>query len=176
MIGKVNDPTGVTLRPAGAGDLTAMASVKRDAGVAAWPHILPPELVSQLPFPERWSGAVTHPPARTRALVAEQGGAVVAFAITHPSADDDADEQVGELDGFYAAPAVWGRGVGRALLAAAVDALREDGFGHATLWTAADNHRPRRIYETAGWRLDGTVRHRHLAGAEFDELRYRLRM
>ena len=172
----MNDPSDVTLRPATAADLEAMATAKRDAGVAAWPHILPPELVSQLPFPERWSSAVTQPPARTRVLVAEQDGAVVAFAITRPSADDDADGQVGELDGFYAAPAVWGRGVGRALLAAVVEALREDGFSHATLWTAADNHRPRRIYETAGWRLDGTVRHRHLAGAEFDELRYRLRL
>jgi GNAT superfamily N-acetyltransferase len=172
----VTDPSDITLRPAAPADLEAMATAKRDAGVAAWPHILSPELVSQLPFPERWTGAVTRPPARTRVLVAETDGAVVAFAITRPSADDDADGQVGELDGFYAAPAVWGRGVGRALLAAAVDALREDGFSHATLWTAAENHRPRRIYEIAGWRLDGTARHRHLAGAEFDELRYRLRL
>jgi GNAT superfamily N-acetyltransferase len=153
-----------------------MERAKQDAGIAAWPHILPPELIGQLPFPERWTEAVAHPPARTRVLVAEQERGVVAFAITRPSADDDADGQVGELDGFYAAPAVWGRGVGRALLAAAVEGLREDGFSHATLWTAADNHRPRRIYETAGWRLDGAVRHRHLVGAEFDELRYRLRL
>jgi GNAT superfamily N-acetyltransferase len=153
-----------------------MERAKRDAGIAAWPHILEPELISQLPFPDRWSGAVMNPPARTRVLVAEQGGQVIAFAITRPSADDDADELIGELDGFYAAPEVWGRGVGRAVLAAAVDALREDGFSHATLWTATENHRPRRIYETAGWRLDGGVRHRHLAGAEFDELRYRLRL
>jgi GNAT superfamily N-acetyltransferase len=172
----VEGPSTITLRPATTADLAAMARAKQDAGVAAWPHILPPELIGQLPFPERWRGAVTHPPARTRVLVAEQQGAVVAFAITHPSADDDADAQIGELDGFYVAPAVWGRGIGRALLAAAVEALREDGFSHATLWTAADNHRPRRIYETAGWRLDGAVRHRHLGGAEFDELRYRVRL
>jgi RimJ/RimL family protein N-acetyltransferase len=172
----VDDPSSVSLRAATPADLAAMARAKQDAGVAAWPHILPPELIGQLPFPERWSRAITHPPARTRVLVAEERGAVVAFAITRPSADDDADEQIGELDGFYAVPEVWGRGVGRALLAAALEALREDGFSHATLWTAVDNHRPRRIYETAGWRLDGTVRHRHLAGAEFDELRYRLRL
>jgi GNAT superfamily N-acetyltransferase len=172
----VNDPSSVTLRAAIAADLAAMARVKQDAGVAAWPHILPPELISQLPFPERFTAAVTNPPARTRALVAEQGGSVVAFAITRPSADDDADGEVGELDGIYAAPQVWGQGVGRTLLAAAVEALREEGFSHATLWTAADNHRPRRMYETAGWRLDGTLRHRHLGGAEFDELRYRLRL
>jgi GNAT superfamily N-acetyltransferase len=173
---RVKGPSTITLRAAAPADLAAMARVKQDAGVAAWPHIVPPELISQLPFPERFTGAVTNPPARTRALVAEQGKAVVAFAITRPSADDDADGQVGELDGFYAAPEVWGHGVGRALLAAAVEALRGEGFSHATLWTAVDNHRPRRMYETAGWRLDGTLRHRHLGGAEFDELRYRPRL
>jgi RimJ/RimL family protein N-acetyltransferase len=172
----MDDPSSITLRAATPADLAAMARVKQDAGVAAWPHILPPDLIGQLPFLDRWSSAVTHPSPRTRVLVAEREGSVVAFAVTRPSSDDDADAQVAELDGFYAAPEVWGQGVGRELLAAAVAAMREDGFRHATLWTATDNHRPRRIYEIGGWRLDGAVRHRQLAGAEFDELRYRIRL
>lgn len=101
---RVDDPSSVTLRAATPADLAALARAKQDAGVAAWPHILPPELISKLPFPERWSRAVTHPPARTRVLVAEERGAVVAFAITRPSADDDADEQIGELDGLSDKP------------------------------------------------------------------------
>ncbi len=32
----------------------------------------------------------------------------------------------------------------------------------------------RRIYEIAGWRVDGTVRHRAFGGVEFVELRYAL--
>jgi hypothetical protein len=34
--------------------------------------------------------------------------------------------------------------------AAATDALRDAGFAEATLWTAAENHGPRRINEVAG--------------------------
>ena len=113
---------------------------------------------------------------RTNALVAELDGAVVGFAIVRPSADDDASPETGELDGFYTAPAAWGRGAGLALMAAAIEALREDGFTTATLWTAIDNHRPRRIYERAGWRLDGTTRNRNLGGIAFEELRYRTRL
>ncbi|HET9540001.1 MAG TPA: GNAT family N-acetyltransferase, partial [Candidatus Limnocylindria bacterium] len=98
------------------------------------------------------------------------------FAIVRPSADDDASPETGELDGFYTAPAAWGRGAGLALMAAAIEALREDGFTTATLWTAIDNHRPRRIYERAGWRVDGTTRKRNLGGIAFEELRYRTRL
>jgi GNAT superfamily N-acetyltransferase len=169
-------PTGPSVRPANPADLPAMERAKREAGVAAWPHILPPEIIERLPFPERWVMAVTAPPRRTTVLAGELGGTVVGFAITRPSGDDDADEETGELDGFYVAPAAWGIGVGRVLLTSAVERLRDDAFRVATLWTAVENHRPRRIYEHGGWRLDGTVRHRQLGGAEFDEVRYRLRL
>jgi GNAT superfamily N-acetyltransferase len=157
-------------------DLPAMERAKRQAGIAAWPHIFPPEILRQLGFPERWAAFVTSPGAREAALVGELDGTVVGFAILRPSADDDATGEIGELDGFYVAPAAWSLGVGRALLAAALDLLRSDGFSQATLWTAIENHRPRGIYERGGWRLDGTSRHRQLFGAEFDEVRYRIRL
>lgn len=166
----------ITVRLASAADLPAMSRAKHDAGMAAWPHILPAEVIGQLPFPDRWSDAVRQPQRRTQALVAELDGEVVGFAILRPSTDDDASEQTGELDGLYTNPEAWGRGAGRALLAAATDALRAEEFESATLWTASANHRPRRIYELAGWRPDGALRHRHLGGAQFDELRYRVRL
>lgn len=153
-----------------------MMAAKLDAGTAAWQHIFPAEVLSQLGFPERWAAAVIEPPQRTRALVAELDSEVIGFAIARPSADDDASPEVGEVDGFYTAPAAWGRGAGLALLAAATEALREEGFTTATLWTATDNHRPRRIYERAGWRLDGTRRNRNLGGIAFEELRYRFKL
>ena len=166
----------IAVRIATADDLPAMTAAKRDAGTAAWPHIFPAEVLSQLGFPERWMAAVIEPPRRTHALVAELDGGVAGFAIVRPSADDDASPETGELDGFYTAPAAWGRGAGLGLLAAAIEALREDGFTTATLWTATDNHRPRRIYERAGWRLDGTTRNRNVGGVAFEELRYRFRL
>ena len=166
----------ITVRAATKADLPAMTAAKLEAGTAAWPHIFPADVLSQLGFPERWSTAVVEPPQRTRALVAELDGAVVGFAIVRPSADDDASPETGELDGFYTAPAAWGRGAGLALMAAALESLREDGFATVTLWTATENHRPRRIYERAGWRLDGMTRNRNLGGIAFEELRYRTRL
>jgi GNAT superfamily N-acetyltransferase len=166
----------IAIRDASEADLAAMGEAKHAAGLAAWPHILPREVLQELGFPERWRDAVLAPDARTRALVAELEGRVVGFAIVRPSVDDDAQPHTGELDGFYTAPRAWGRGAGRALLAAATDALRSCGFREATLWTATANHRPRRIYEAAGWRPDGTSRHRSFEGTDFEELRYRTRL
>lgn len=150
-----------------------MVRIKHDAGIAAWPHILPTEVIEQLPFPPRWAAAVASPGARTRPLVVELEGGVVGFAITRPSEDEDASAETGELDALYTEPLNWGSGAGRALLAAATEALRADGFADATLWTADLNHRPRRIYEAAGWRLDGAWRQRSFDGVDFTELRYR---
>ena len=151
-----------------------MARIKHDAGIAAWPHILPTEVIEELPFLARWGAAVVSHGSRTRTLVVELDGRVAGFAVTRPSGDDDASAETGELDAFYTEPPAWGLGAGRALLAAATEALRDDGFAEATLWTAELNHRPRRIYESAGWRPDGAERRRSFRGVELMELRYRL--
>ena len=153
-----------------------MAAVKHDAGLAAWPHILPRHVLESLPLPERWAAAITSPDPRTTVLVAESGSRLIGFAITRPSGDEDAGDSTGELDGFYVEPASWGTGAGRSLLAVATTNLREAGFTDATLWTADQNHRPRRIYEVAGWRTDGANRHRELGGVGFVEVRYRLQI
>jgi GNAT superfamily N-acetyltransferase len=164
----------VSVRSALPPDLPRMMAIKHDAGLAAWQHILPPEVIETLPFLPRWSEAIASPDPRTSALVAEVDGRVLGFAITRPSGDADASPQTGELDGFYADPGAWGIGAGRALLAAATDRIKGAGFADATLWTAAENHRPRRIYEVAGWRVDGTERQRSFGGVELIEVRYRL--
>lgn len=162
----------VRIRHATTDDLPAMMAIKHDAGLAAWPHILPPEVIETLPFLDRWVTAVKQPGPRTGVLVAETGGRVAGFAVTRPSGDPGADVTMGELDSFYVDPSTWGRGVGRALLASATQSLRDAGFSEATLWTAEANHRPRRIYEIAGWAVDGTNRRRAFGGVEFVELRY----
>ena len=153
-----------------------MTAVKHAAGLTAWPHILPRDVLESLPLPERWAAAITSVDPRTEVLVAESGRRVIGFAITRPSGDEDASDSTGELDGFYVEPASWGAGAGRSLLAAATTRLRDAGFIAATLWTADENHRPRRIYEIAGWRTDGADRNRELGGVVFVEVRYRLQI
>src|SRR4029079_293867 len=117
-------------------DLPRMMAIKHDAGVAAWGHILPPPVVETLPFPDRWAAAVGAAEPRTQVLVVEAASGPVGFAITRPSGDADADAQTGELDAFFVEPASWGLGAGRALLGAAMRALRDARFRDATLWTA----------------------------------------
>ncbi len=78
-----------------------------------------------------------------------------------------------EIGLLYTHPRAWGRGLGRALLAAGEAALREAGCSEAKLWTEERNERPRRVYEAAGWRTDGEVRERVWNGAALRELRYR---
>jgi len=151
-----------------------MTVLKHDAGLAAWAHILPPEVIETLGLPDRWAAAIDSSDPLVSMVVAERDGDVIGFAFTRPSADPDATDETGELDGFYVAPERWGLGVGRALLESAVATLRAAGFRDATLWTAVENHRPRRIYEVAGWGVDGADRRRTFGGVSFVEVRYRL--
>ena len=70
---------------------------------------------------------------------------------------------LGEADGVpsglvylvYVLPEYWGTGVGRALMAAAVDDLRDLGVREAVLWVLRENRRARAFYEGLGWRPDG---------------------
>jgi len=157
-------------------DAEAMAQIYVRAANSAWTYLYGAENLAALEAPVdtfRLQLASARP--RHCVLVAEEHGEPVAFAATRPSEDDDSvGDRSGELDMFYSDPSVWGRGIGRQLLASVVEELRHRGFTEATLWTAEENHRPRRIYEAAGWRLDGGARERVWRGISFRELRYRI--
>jgi GNAT superfamily N-acetyltransferase len=78
---------------------------------------------------------------------------------------------VGELYALYVTPDLWSAGVGRALLGAALTALRAAGYRRMVLWTLTDNARARRFYERAGLSPDGATN--ILAGlGGVEELRY----
>jgi len=137
----------VLVRPATPDDADAMRRVYLAAGREAWAHFLPAEQV----------GASGTAFSGDRGFVAEEDGEVVGFAWLRES----------ELDTLYTDPRVWGRGAGRALMDAALAGLPE-----ATLWTAEQNTRARRVYERYGWRPDGGRREKTYAGVTFTELRY----
>jgi ribosomal protein S18 acetylase RimI-like enzyme len=66
------------------------------------------------------------------------------------------------LEELYVAPAKRGRGMGRALLEAAMDTARECGAVHMDLGTSENDFAARRLYESAGFtnregRTDGPV-------------------
>lgn len=146
-----------------------MRDVFRQAGQRAWGHILSPATLAELSPPDRWQ-----PGTGAESFVAERGGEVIGFVCVRRSADEDATPTCGEIDAFYVHPSMWGRGAGRALLAAGIAHLAAAGFTEATLWSEYRNHRPLQFYRAAGWHLDGCERQRSYRGTELVELRHRV--
>jgi GNAT superfamily N-acetyltransferase len=148
-----------SLRQAVPDDLPAIASLTVASAREAFAHIGPVErLVARV---EEWEPRLA---AAENAFVAvDEEGEVVGLAFTGAC----------ELQFFFTHPSVWGRGVGRALLTAAEEALRAAGCTEAFLYTEERNHRPRRVYAAAGWLPDGGVKERDWLGVPLRELRLR---
>jgi GNAT superfamily N-acetyltransferase len=105
-------------------------------------------------------------------LMAEEDGELLGFSACGESRDEDAAPGVGEVRSFFVAAGLWGQGVGRALMSAALDSLRERGCTEATVWSFAANERANRFYEAHGFTRDGAER-TEAAWADLLELRYR---
>jgi GNAT superfamily N-acetyltransferase len=143
------------IRAATREDLAQITALHLAAAREAFAHIGP---VARLE-PHDWGPDLA---AAETALVAVDGdGSAVGFAFAGGC----------ELQFFFTHPRVWGRGFGRALLAAAEDALRAAGCDEAFVYTEERNARPLAIYRTAGWREDGTVKERSWLGVPIREPR-----
>ena len=134
----------MSIREASPADLGALFAVQKAASAAAFAHLYPPDLY---PYPDE---AIRNEIARrladeaTTYLVAEEEGhRIVGFAGVSP----------GWVEQLYVLPDEQGRGVGSALLEAAVAHRREAGDAELRLWTLEDNEASRRFYEARGWRL-----------------------
>lgn len=131
-----------TIRRSGPAEAEAHFEVQRDASVAAFAYIYPPE---RYPFPddavrERWRAF----PGMV--FVAERAGRVVGLAAVADC----------WLHGLYVVPAEWGSGAAAALHDAALAAMPD--CPELKLWTLEENLRARRFYERRGWRLNGETR------------------
>lgn len=112
-------------------------------------------------------------PGQTRTWVAEQDGRLIGFADTGPCREEGTAPATAELHTISLDQEVVGRGIGRALLAHALDDLRRHGYQAAMLRVLATNARARRFYEAAGWAPAAVTRtEQYPAGAVLNELRY----
>jgi ribosomal protein S18 acetylase RimI-like enzyme len=96
---------------------------------------------------------------------------VVGFSYVGPS------ETAGsvELYAIHVDPTVVGIGVGRTLMADAIErlsGLAEPGTERAVLWVLAGNERARRFYERGGWTADGASRDSPIGPELVPQLRY----
>jgi GNAT superfamily N-acetyltransferase len=105
-------------------------------------------------------------------LVADADGELLGLTASGESRDPDAGPDTGEVQTFFVAAGRWRTGVGRALMAAALDNLMARGCDEATVWSFAANDRANAFYEAHGFTLDGTERTEE-AWAHIPELRYR---
>jgi GNAT superfamily N-acetyltransferase len=159
----MNEPAGIVLRPATAGDAPAISAVFDAAVREAWAY-LGERVERPLYPPSYWEKLVKdHAPPNGLLVAADETGRIAGFTAVH--ADD------GELFLLFVDPAFAGRGLGRRLLDAAHDALRSSGHAQAFLFTEERNVRARSVYAAAGYGSDGTVRESNFRGAALRELR-----
>jgi putative acetyltransferase len=135
------------IREARPDEAETLAEIQRDASLAAYAHIFPPELY---PYPfdavrERWEAALADP--ELTVLVYED-----------PEPVGVAGCRVEWLDGLYVLPEWWGRGAGRALHDEVLARLRAVGCERCHLWVLEHNDRARRLYERLGWRENSDTR------------------
>jgi len=175
MLRRVNaEPS---IRRAGPADAPAIARVQVASWRAAYAGLMPDALLAGLSIEQRaagWRNRLEHraPPSYRCFVLQGAGQEVRGFVSTGPSRDDDAAPSTVELYAFYLDPTAWGRGLGRALFAAAVSDLQDRGCGAITLWVLEGNARARRFYEAAGLEPDGAARIEVEEGAALPHLRY----
>jgi GNAT superfamily N-acetyltransferase len=159
------------VRPAEVSDARAIVDVRNASWRATYGPYLPERVWDEIDseamaarFAGRLAGALpTH--------VAEVDGVIRAFVFYGPCRDDDLPDAA-EVYAIYAHPEYWSTGLGRALLASAIEALA---VRPITLWVLENNDRARRFYEIAGFRTDGTRKPADMpGGVQLPEIRYRL--
>ncbi|MGC2240955.1 MAG: GNAT family N-acetyltransferase [Acidimicrobiia bacterium] len=104
--------------------------------------------------------------------VGEVDGVVEGFCLSGVSHDPG----WGEIYAIYTTPAMWGTGLGRALLTAGEASMVDRGFQGALLWVLDGNARASRFYERQGWSLAAPFRIETIGGTEVTERRYEKRL
>jgi GNAT superfamily N-acetyltransferase len=137
---------------------------------AGFTDLLAPGHTFPEPDAERWYALLEDPAVSM--LLAEEGGDLLGLSTCGESRDEDAGPSVGEVRSFFVAAGRWHEGVGRTLMAAVLDSLRERGCTEATVWSFAANERANRFYETHGFTRDGAEK-TEAAWAHLPEVRYR---
>jgi GNAT superfamily N-acetyltransferase len=143
------------IRPAEPEDAPDVARIYVDSWNAGFGHLMParPLDVEQV---AGWAGELAAP-GESRWWVAERSGHIVGFVGIGPSRDP-VDATLGEVDTIAVDPPAWRNGVGRALMATAIDALTAAGYLRAILWTIEGYEQGQRFYESQGWVRDGRWR------------------
>jgi ribosomal protein S18 acetylase RimI-like enzyme len=167
------------IRKATAQDACGIALVHVRSWQVAYRGHMPDEFLDGLDAEKRanmWHKLTLQPDKIV--LVAEASeGDIVGFSALGPSHDADADPNTAEVSAIYVHPEKWGKGIGRALLSASLDQVRNGEFDQVTLWVLEANRRARSFYESFGFVHDGAIKNDdHWKSFAVREVRYRLKL
>jgi RimJ/RimL family protein N-acetyltransferase len=138
----------VEVRPASPADEEPLAVLDR----AAWtPFSSPGPLDEDEPFFNERNPVDS-------VLVAVVEGEVAGYVRVNRSTRFSSSDHVLTINGIAVDPAVQGRGVGRALIDAAIAEACRRGARRLTLRVFSPNERARRLYESAGFVVEGVLR------------------
>lgn len=146
----------VLVRPAVEADAEELARLHVEVWESAYRGLIPESILEERRASidariERWRTNVAAVPGRNHvAEHADAPGRLLGFVTVGPNRDDDLDHP--ELWALYADAAVWGTGVGHALLTAVLPP------GPASLWVLQGNDRAIGFYQRHGFALDGVER------------------
>jgi GNAT superfamily N-acetyltransferase len=161
-----------SVRNAVVSDAERIAEIHVRSWQKAYQGILPADFLQSLSIEaraERWRSDLEAMNERNVALVIEDGPTVSGFARLAPSAKGSE----GELQAIYLHPDSWRMGLGRILLKAAEEVLRDCGWTEAILWVLENNEAARRFYEASGWQAEPRHALLNIGGADVAEIRYR---
>lgn len=171
--GCADTATMTELRAAVPEDVYAVARVQVRSWQWAYSGLIDQDYLDSL-TPEVWASRYTfgrmglHMPST---VVAVDGAAICGLATTSLCRDKDLSN-CGELVAIYVDPAYVSTGVGRSLMTAARQRLRQVGVRSAALWVLDGNVRARRFYEADGWKFDGARRTAVFGTTTVEQLRY----
>lgn len=160
------------LRPALPRDADAIARVHVETWQNTYAGLVPSDYLARMSVARsspQWHRAAAKAEKGNDLMVVEVGGEVVGFVSFGPTRSPELPYG-GEVYALYVAVDWQGQGLGRRLLATAVEALAKEGHAGAVVWVLAAN--PARFFyeamggERAGERLES------FAGTELEELAY----
>ena len=165
---------GTTIRPAAPEDAEAVERLRIAGWQTAYRGIIPDAYLDSLPVDvSRRRRHLEALPDGFGNDVAIAGGCVVGWISAGPCRDPDRPgPRYGEVFACYVHPDWWRAGIGRLLMAHALEVLAEDGRDDVTLWVLEANDRARRFYARFGFAPDGTRKLLDF-GKLVPELRYR---
>lgn len=143
---------GIVLRPARPADTTTLARIFVAAFQHGYPDVLPPDVLATVDLPSTMARFLTwNDAAGLQTVIAQRTddgeNATAPIGFTRFGN--------GELAALYVDPAASGAGVGRALLDHACHTMAAAGATTIRLWVFRANTRARRLYESAGFVVDG---------------------